>query len=105
MKKFETPAAVKIKMKALGELIRAARRARGFTQAQLAERTGTSRPTINRIESGTPNVIWGTVMTVCWILDIPTDPEVMDVEKRAGLLAANSSVQRIRSKQGIDDDF
>jgi DNA-binding XRE family transcriptional regulator len=105
MKKFETPATVKIRMKTLGKLIRAARCERGFTQEQLAERTGISRPTINRIESGKPNVVWGTVMTVCWVLDIPTDPDVMDVEKRARLMTANTAVQRIRSKQGLDDDF
>ncbi len=92
-------------MKALGGLIRAVRRDRGFTQAQLAERTGTSRPTINRIESGKPNVIWGTVMTVCWILDIPTDPDLIDPENRASLRIVNSTVQRVRTKRRIDDDF
>lgn len=105
MTKFETPAPVKARIKALGALIRAARRERGFTQAQLAERAGTSRPTINRIESGRPNVVWGTVMTVCWILDIPTDPDAMDADTRANLLAGSATVQRIRSRQGIDDDF
>jgi transcriptional regulator with XRE-family HTH domain len=105
MKDFETPAAVNSRMKTLGEMIRAARRERGFTQQQLAERTGTSRPTINRIESGRPNVVWSTVMTVCWILDIPTDPDEMDAERRTRLLTANSAIQRIRSKKGIDDDF
>jgi DNA-binding XRE family transcriptional regulator len=105
MKKFEAPTAVKVRMKALGVLIQAARRERGFTQTQLAERTGTSRPTINRIESGKLNVVWETVMTVCWLLNIPTDPELMDSENRARLLTANAAVQRIRQKKGIDDDF
>jgi len=105
MKKFEAPTAVKVRMKALGELVRAARRERGFTQTQLAERTGTSRPTINRIESGKLNVVWETVMTVCWVLQIPTDPDLMDSENRARLLTANAAVQRIRRKKGIDDDF
>jgi len=105
MNKFETPIRVKTRMQALGELVRAARRERGFSQTQLAERAGTSRPTINRIESGKLNVAWETVMTVCWVLDIPTDPDLMDSDKRVRLLTANASVQRIRPKQEIDDDF
>lgn len=105
MKKFETPNRVKSRMRDLGKLIRAARQERGFTQQQLAERAGTSRPTINRIESGKPNVVWGTVMTVCWLLDIPTDPEAMDIEARTRLLAGNTAAARVRSKRKLDDDF
>ncbi len=105
MKKFETPTRVKTRMRALGDLIRAARQDRGFTQAQLAERTGTSRPTINRIESGKSNVVWGTVMTICWILDIPTDPEVIDSNDKTRLLTTSSTIERIRSKKRMDDDF
>ena len=96
---------MKARLKALGELIRAARRGHGFTQEELAVRAGTSRPTINRLESGKPNVAWGTVMTISWLLDIPTDPDLMDVADRAALLAANTDVQRIRTKQRLNDDF
>ena len=105
MNKFQTPTRVKARLKALGELIRAARRGRGFTQEELAVRAGTSRPTINRLESGKPNVACGTVMTISWLLDIPTDPDLMDVADRAALLAANTDVQRIRTKQRLNDDF
>lgn len=105
MNKFQTPIRVKARLKALGELIRAARRRRGFTQEELAVRAGTSRPTINRLESGKPNIAWGTVMTISWLLDIPTDPDLMDAADRAALLAANTDVQRIRTKQRLKDDF
>ena len=105
MKKFEIPVRVKARMTALGELIKAARQERGLNQTELAKRTGTSRPTINRIESGNPNSNWGTVMTACWILDIPTDPELMDAEDRMRLLTANASTERVRSKKRLDDDF
>ena len=105
MKKFDTPTRVKVRMRALGELIRAARRERGFTQTQLAERAGTSRPTINRIESGKPNVVWGTVMTICWLLDIPADPDVMPQEDRTRLTAGKSGLERVRVKKRLDDDF
>lgn len=105
MPKFQTPTQVKARLTTLGDLIRVARRERGFTQEDLATRAGTSRPTINRLESGKPNIAWGTVMVVCWLLNIPTDPDLMDTEKRASLLAANAGKQRIRSKSRLSDDF
>ncbi len=37
---------------ALSNTIRAAREARGWTQAELAERVGVSRKTINTVENG-----------------------------------------------------
>jgi putative transcriptional regulator len=36
----------------LGNRLRAAREARGLTQAQLAERIGVSRKTVNTVENG-----------------------------------------------------
>ena len=105
MAKYNIPVSVKKRLETLGRLISAARRARGYTQTQLAERAGTSRPTINRLESGNPNVIWGTVMTVCWLLDIPADPDLMDPVRRAELLAAGENVQRARGLKELKDDF
>jgi UDP-N-acetylglucosamine 1-carboxyvinyltransferase len=40
----------------IGNLIRDARKHRGLTQAQLAERLGTSQSAINRIEKGHQNL-------------------------------------------------
>ena len=105
MTKYIIPVSVKKRLEALGRLISAARRARGFTQTQLAERAGTSRPTINRLESGHPNIVWGTVMTVCWLLDIPTDPDLMDPVRRAELLASADDIQRARGLKELSDDF
>jgi len=105
MKKFDTPTPVKARLIALGELIRAARRERGFTQAQLAERAGTSRPTINRIESGRSNAAWGTVMTLCWLLDIPSDPDSLTLEKQIRFTVVNATRQRVRTKKQLDDNF
>lgn len=105
MSRYQLPSRVISRLRDLGKLIAAARRARGFTQAELARRAGTSRPTVNRIESGRPNVAWGTVMTVCWLLDIPTDPESLDPAHRAELLAAGTVVQRVRATRELDDNF
>ncbi|MBI4005518.1 MAG: helix-turn-helix transcriptional regulator [Gammaproteobacteria bacterium] len=105
MVKYNIPRRVAKRLKTLGKLISATRRERGFTQTELAERAGTSRPTINRIESGNPNVVWGTVMTVCWLLDLPTDPDLMDAVRRAELLSATNVKKRARGLQELDDDF
>ncbi|MEX2523739.1 MAG: helix-turn-helix transcriptional regulator [Gammaproteobacteria bacterium] len=105
MAHYQLSGRVTARLRELGKLIAAARRARGFTQAELAERAGTSRPTVNRIESGRPNIAWGTIMTVCWLLDIPTDPDLLDPARRAELLAAGADVQRVRTIRELDDDF
>ena len=105
MIKYHIPARVENRLKTLGKLISVARRARGFTQKQLAERAGTSERTIIRLESGNPNIAWGTVMTVCWLLDIPADPDLMDPVRRAELLAAGENVQRARGLKELKDDF
>lgn len=105
MAKYIIPVSVKKRLESLGRLISAARRARGFTQTQLAERAGTSRPTINRLENGKPNIAWGTVMTVCWLLGLPSDPDSIDAVRRAELLATADDVQRARGLQELSDDF
>lgn len=51
----------------VAELIREARRARGWSQGELAARTGVSRPTIARIEGG-QRVRMGTLETVAQAL-------------------------------------
>jgi transcriptional regulator with XRE-family HTH domain len=103
--KYDIPTRVKNRLKTLGKLINAARRARGFTQKQLAERASASERTIIRLESGNAKIAWGTVMTVCWLLDIPTDPELIDPVRRAELLATAENVQRARGMQEMQDDF
>ncbi len=48
----------------LGQLIRAARRARGWSQGELAERSGSSRSFISDVETGKPTVELGRVLAV-----------------------------------------
>lgn len=104
MEAYVAPPAVVHRLQRLGRLIAAARRARGFTQTRLAERAGTSRPTINRIEHGAGNVAWGTVMTLCWLLDLPTDPDELSPAKQTELAIAGRG-QRVRPRGGLTDDF
>lgn len=53
----------------LGQAIRAARRARGMTQAQLSAAADVSRPQISTIESGLANPGMATVMRLLRALD------------------------------------
>ena len=103
--RFSLPPRVGGRLQALGELVAAARRVRDLSQAQLALRAGTSRATLNRLEQGSESVAWGTVMTVCWLLDLPTDPDLMDPARRAALLAQAGHSQRARPASELSDDF
>src|SRR6185295_1283468 len=50
----------------MGDQVRAARRARGLSQSALAERSGTSRVTIARLEAGSDQDFrLGTVIRLC----------------------------------------
>lgn len=103
--KAKLPGPAQARVRELGVLIAAARRARRLTQTDLASRAGTSRATINRIENGGAAVAWGTVATVCWLLDVSSDPESVDPVRRAALLAGTADVARVRSPREVGDDF
>lgn len=55
----------------LGEMIKEARMARGYTQKELAELSGISIRSIQRIENGVLEARSYTLKTLCSILDIP----------------------------------
>jgi len=48
----------------MGEAVRAARLARGLSQAELAERVGVDRKTINRIETGAHSTLVVTLHAI-----------------------------------------
>ncbi|MFP3606021.1 helix-turn-helix domain-containing protein [Paraburkholderia sp. SIMBA_053] len=47
-----------------------ARRAREWTQSDLASKMGTSVNTVVNIEKGRPSVGFGQVLTALWVLDL-----------------------------------
>ncbi|WP_246182028.1 helix-turn-helix domain-containing protein [Pandoraea capi] len=55
---------------ALGETVALARRAREWTQADLAAKMGTSVNTVVNIEKGRPSVSFGQVLNALWVLDL-----------------------------------
>lgn len=55
---------------ALGWQIRAARAAKGLSQAQVAALAGLSQPRIAEIERGSVNATWRTITSVCGVLGL-----------------------------------
>ncbi|EIN02518.1 hypothetical protein WQE_03687 [Paraburkholderia hospita] len=53
----------------LGERIALARRARGWTQSDLASKLDVSINTVVRIEQGRPSVALGQMVMALWVLD------------------------------------
>ena len=102
-----------------------ARRERGLTQADLAERAGISINTLKAVLHGKPQVAIGTVFEVAAILQLPlyetllqsqedqTDPRMLSgasQEQRKEKALLNTKLKLLpervhRKKAGIDDDF
>lgn len=77
----------------MGRLIRLARQQRRLTAADLAERVGISRGTLQRIEKGDPKVEVGLVFEAATVAGVPLFSEpgelgrhVADVQERLALL-------------------
>lgn len=56
-----------------GENVRAARKARGWTQEELAEKTGLAAVQVSRIERGVREVRITTLLRLLKALDLPPD--------------------------------
>ena len=63
--------ATKDTVKYLGDLIRIARKERGITQQELADRVGVSRGLIRRLEGGNTKIQIGAAFEACFVLGIP----------------------------------
>jgi transcriptional regulator with XRE-family HTH domain len=61
----------------LGERIREARLRRRFSVLLVAARCDVSRPTINKVEDGSPNVTLGTYLRVLAVLGLEKDLETV----------------------------
>jgi len=55
----------------VSQMIREARNKAGLTQAELAERLGVSRATVNGYEIGNQNLTIGTLQKIATALNIP----------------------------------
>ena len=93
----------------LGQTIRAERIAGRMTAEQLAERAGTSRALLRRVEKGDPGCAIGVVFELAAILGIPLfalDPAEMTPLKQAAdlkLAVLPKTARRLRKE--VKDDF
>ncbi|WP_082483333.1 helix-turn-helix domain-containing protein [Rubellimicrobium mesophilum] len=72
-------------LEALAAEVRAARKERGWTENDLAERLGSSRDTVRAIEAARPSVAAGTLFEAAYVLGLP-------------LLGGDANVARIKSE-------
>lgn len=87
----------------LGKQLRIYRKRRGWRASDLAERLGTGRGTITRIESGDPSVSVGAVFEAATLVGLPLfsdDPsdvsaQISEVEIRLQLLPARTRAVKV----------
>ena len=93
----------------LGAQIAQARRERGWTAAQLAERVGVEAHTIGRIERGEPTVAIGLVFEAAVITRTPLfgvdERELKPLEAAARRYLALLPTRVRKARIEIDDDF
>ena len=96
-------------LKLLASLIKAARKRKGWSESELAERCGATRATIRKIEQGYPGTEIGSYFEVANLLDIPLLAEDKDhlseIQKRVDL-ELSVLPQRVRKgSEEVFDDF
>jgi transcriptional regulator with XRE-family HTH domain len=92
----------------LGSRIRLARKERGWTVDQLAERVGVAHVTISKVERGDLTVALGTVFEAAAVVAVPLfDPDPgrrsLEAERVANRLALLPNLVRPAVK--VEDDF
>jgi transcriptional regulator with XRE-family HTH domain len=104
------PMAVTMAVETVGEQIRLARKKRGMTMAEMADRMFVTRKTLQRLENGEPSVGFGVVASALFVLGLEadlvklaepsTDHVGAVIEKEAF-----DRKKRVRKKKTVDMDF
>lgn len=93
----------------LGTLIARARRARGWTAAELGERVGVSARTISNLEHGSPTVALGTAFEAATMLGVPLfaaeGPELAALARQGRETLALLPSRVYHPRTPVDDDF
>jgi transcriptional regulator with XRE-family HTH domain len=93
----------------LGAQIAAARRERGWTAAELAERVGVSARTISSLERGAPTVTLGTAFEAATLLGVPLfgaeGPELAALAREGRRTLALMPRRVYHRRTPVDDDF
>ena len=92
----------------LGARVRLARRERGWTVQELADRVGVTHPTIAKVERGDPSVRLGVAFEAATLVGVPLFHEDRArVRLEAGRVDDRLAVlpQLVRKPADVDDDF
>ena len=106
---FQVPSAeVVARIGQLAERIRIARKRRGWTVAETAEKAGLSRNTLTALEQGKPGVSISAYVTALWVLgldrtlDAVADP---DADPHGKSLEAARRPERARRRRPPKDEY
>jgi transcriptional regulator with XRE-family HTH domain len=93
----------------LGTQVAQARRARGWTAEELAERVGVSARTISSLEHGSPTVTMGIAFEAATMLGVPLygveGAELTRLARHGREVLALLPRRVYRRRQPVDDDF
>ena len=96
-------------LEVLAGMIKAARKERNMSQAELAERLGVSRLTAIAIEKGNPRVAVGTVFEAAAIVGVPLiaqdQHELDQLSNRLAVITHVLPKRSGRKSAPIEDDF
>lgn len=109
MGRFSHTAEATQRLKILGQRIRIARKRRGLSIVELANKAGVNRNTLNALELGKAGTALTVFISVLWALglektlDVAADPEA---DQHGKALEASRQPKRVRKQQPKDDyDF
>lgn len=104
--RYSTPTTATLEL--LGHQIAAARRARRWTAAELAERAGISPGTLRKAERGDPTVAAGILIECAVLVGVPLytpDPDELPSLARQVRDTLTLLPARIRPTPAVDDNF
>ncbi|HYL88264.1 MAG TPA: helix-turn-helix transcriptional regulator [Burkholderiales bacterium] len=102
------PVQVVDRTKELGYRVRLARTRRGMSIAELAEKAGINRNTLNALELGRSGVALGTYVTVLWALGLDRTLEGVahpDADIHGKTLEASRRPARVRKSQKSKSEY
>ena len=93
----------------LASLIKAARKRKGWSESELAERCGTTRATVRKIEQGKPGTEIGLYFEIANLLGIPLlakdGDELSETQRRIDLELSVLPKRVRKNSKDVFDDF
>jgi|GEM_PF-56441 len=97
---------VEYRLSRVGEQIRLARLRRNLTAIEVAKRSGLSRATLNKIEKGNPNVLFGSYCAVLNTLGLEEDIEKLAANDSLGeSIEERNTLRKRASKKTMDKNY